>query len=72
MQYQYVPGTITGWLSDRLEKYSKRRRSAHSLLQHSQFALEEPGCTHAFKTTCTAEPWTDVYFKRESRTIHEQ
>lgn len=27
LQYQYVPGTITGWLSERLEKYSKRRRS---------------------------------------------
>eukprot|EP00892_Ulva_mutabilis_P009875 jgi/Ulvmu1/725/UM010_0097.1 len=27
IKYQYVPGTITGWLSERLEKYSKRRRS---------------------------------------------
>ena len=27
IKYQYVPGTITGWLSDRLGRYSRMRRS---------------------------------------------
>jgi ethanolamine-phosphate cytidylyltransferase len=27
LRYQYVPGTITGWLSQWLHKYSKKRRS---------------------------------------------
>ena len=27
MQYQYRPGTISGWLANKLAKYSKQRRS---------------------------------------------
>lgn len=31
LQYQYRPGTFTGWISRLLEKHAKRRRSASGI-----------------------------------------